>query len=116
MEFAEGAEILLLAFQAFSLCEVTPARNHLVDCLGTNSLLFLLLHYANWEFQMGVLPFHNFTVLFFNYSYQFLVRRALQCNISFSSFVQLELSGKKYKLSMLPRDLFPIGFDFQTLI
>ena len=30
--------------------------------------------------------------------------------------MQLELSGKKYELSMFPRDLFPIGFDFETLI
>ena len=37
-----------------------------------------------------------------------------RCNVSFSAFVQLELSGKKYNLSMFPRDLFPIGFDFQT--
>ena len=63
MEVAERAEILLLAFNAFSLCEVTPARNHFVDCLGTNSLLLLLLHYANWEFQMGVSLFHSFLCL-----------------------------------------------------
>ena len=120
MDFAERAEILLLAFYAVSLCEVTPARNHFVDCLGTNSLLLLLLHYVKWEFQMGALLFHSSTVLFFNRdSSQFLVRRAIQCNISFSGFVQLELSGKKCKLSMCPRDLFPIGsigLDFQTLI
>ena len=82
---ADGAEILLLAFNAFSLHEVTPARNHFVDCLGINSLLPLLLHYVNREFQMGVLLFHSFTDLFYN-------------------------------LSMFLRDLFPIGFDFQTLI
>ena len=66
VEFAERAEILLLAFNACSLCEVTPARNHLVDCLGTNSLLLLFLHYAKWEFQMGVSLFHSFTVPLFN--------------------------------------------------
>ena len=108
---------LLLAFNALSLCEVKPAQNHFVDCLGTNSLLLLLLHYANWEFQMGVSLFHSFTVLLFNQdSSEFLVHCAIQSNISFSGFVRLELSGKKYQLSMFPRDLFPIGFDFQTLI
>ena len=30
--------------------------------------------------------------------------------------MQLELSGIKYKLSMFPGDLFPIGFDFQALV
>ena len=75
MEFAERAEILLLAVViAFSFCEVTPARNHFVDCLGTNGLLLLLLHYANWEIQIGVSLFHSFTVLFSNEdSSQFLV-------------------------------------------
>ena len=51
---AKRAEILLLAFNAFSLREITPAQNHFVDCLGRNRMLLLLLHYINWEFQMGV--------------------------------------------------------------
>ena len=37
----------------------STCSKHFLDCLGTNSLLLLLLHYVNWEFQMEVL--HNFT-------------------------------------------------------
>ena len=44
----------------------------------------------------------------------FFVRRAISCNSAFSAFVQLELSGKKYKLCMFPRD--PLDSIFQILL
>ena len=83
-----------------------------MDCLGTNNLLMLLLHCADWEFQTGHLLFHGFVSLTKN-SFQFFVRRAILCNSAFFVFVRLELSGKKYKLSMFPRD--PLDSIFQTL-
>ena len=55
VEFAESVEILLLAFNAFYLRDKAPARNHFVDFLGTDSLLFLLLHYAKAKFWSGIL-------------------------------------------------------------
>ena len=65
---------------------------------------------------MGVLLFHSFQ--FFSLTKMVLSSLfEVPYNATFhSGFVQLDLSGKKYKLSMFPRDLFPIGFDFQTLI
>ena len=73
----------------------------------------LLLRYAGWEFQTRVLLFHGFVSLTKN-SFQFFARRAILCNNAFFVFVKLELSGKKYKFSMLPRD--PLDSIFQTLL
>ena len=139
---------------------MTPARNLFVDFLETNSLLLLLLHFANHVFQSGVLLFRTVShFLFFKPGFHYIVfhRQSLSQSIaadhrrrcktviggelrfdenhaltkivlsslldvpynaifSFSGFVQLELGSKKYKLSMFPRDLFPIGFDYLTLI
>ena len=52
--------------------------------------------------------FHTFLSSLFDVPYNATFHSPALCSSNWSR--------KKYKLSMAPRDLFPIGFDFQTLV